>query len=133
MPYSAHFRGSVLRYSTLLGLPAVLLFILGSVLAVDNDLKPIAGDSVDVSVGSFLKALASSDKEQQERASIYLLAISDLGEGKDWCDYRKFKTITLREFVYEYLKKQPAIRRTEKAAPLILEALHASFPCGRPQ
>jgi hypothetical protein len=84
-----------------------------------------------LSVDSFLAALTSPDPAQHERAEVYLLAISDLTESKDWCDYQKFKTVTISNFVFEYIKKQPSIRRNEKAAPLILEALHASFPCGK--
>ena len=116
-----------MRYVTQAGLMAFFLAF-GTPLIGDG-VAPLASDSVNESVASFLSALTSPDHEQRERAGVYLLAIADLGEGKDWCDYRNFKTITLREFVFEYLKKQPAARRNAKVAPLILEALHSAFPC----
>jgi hypothetical protein len=58
-----------------------------------------------------------------------MLGVSDAGEGRDWCDYKRFSTATLQEFIYEFFKKLPERRYNERAATLIQEALKINFPC----
>jgi Rap1a immunity proteins len=93
--------------------------------------QPLSADSVNLTGEAFLNALSSSNQAEVEKAGIYLLGVSETGEGKAWCDHKSFKTITVKEFVFEYFKKQPAARLREKAAPLIEEALRVTFPCRR--
>ena len=95
------------------------------------DEQPITADNVNLTAEAFLNALASNDPEEKEKAGIYLLAVSDASEGTRWCDHASFKTITLREVVYNYLKKQPVARLHARAAPMIEEALNTSLPCRR--
>jgi hypothetical protein len=90
-------------------------------------------DSVDLSAELFFAAYTSKDDSERQRAHLYLLGVQDATEGRLWCDYKTLKTITLREFVFEYFKKQPAARMQERASRVIEDALRSSFPCKRMQ
>jgi hypothetical protein len=89
----------------------------------------IGVDSVGLTADAFRRALTSPDEAVRERAMLYLLGVQDASEGRSWCDYKTLKTITLREFVHEYLKKLPAERARERASAVIEEALNKSFSC----
>jgi hypothetical protein len=120
----------VLRGGPLLAI-IILCGASGWAIAEETPPRPIIGaDNANLTGETFLKALTASP-EESERAGIYLLGVSDAGERKAWCDHRTVKTITVKEFVFEYFKKLPVARLQERAAPLIEEALRASFPCGR--
>lgn len=86
-------------------------------------------DSVDLTVEAFFSALTSSAEEQRRDAMIFLLGVLDATEGRAWCDYRTLKTITLREQVFESLKKVAKQKAKERAATVIVDALAQSFPC----
>jgi Rap1a immunity proteins len=88
-------------------------------------------DSVNLSAESFFAAYTSKDESERQRAHLYLLGVQDATEGKLWCDYKTLKTVTLREFVFEYFKKQPEARMKERASRVIEDALRSSFPCER--
>lgn len=83
-----------------------------------------------MSVDTFYRSFASPDEATRDKADLYLLGVMDLTEGKVWCEYRKFKTVTLREVVGEYIKKLPRHRLSERAAVVIEEALKTELPCG---
>jgi hypothetical protein len=108
----------------------VLCGVPGWAAAEETPVTPLTGDRVNLTGEAFLKGF-TGNPEEREKAAIYLLAISDLGEGKIWCDHKSIKTITAEEFVFAYFRKLSSSRLQEKAAILIEEALHASFPCGR--
>lgn len=92
--------------------------------------QPLTRTSVGVSVDTFYRSFASPDEATRDKADLYLLGVMDLTEGKVWCEYRKFKTVTLREVVGEYIKKLPRHRLGERAAVVIEEALKTELPCG---
>lgn len=89
----------------------------------------ITSDSVSLRGDAFLKSFASTTESERSAASLYFLGVLDTTEGREWCDFKTLKTITLREFVYEYMKKLNENRMNERASVLIAEALHKSFPC----
>jgi len=60
---------------------------------------------------------------------LYLLGVMDTTEGKSWCDYRTFKTITLRERIFEELKKPDDSRLDVRASSVIENILNQRFPC----
>jgi hypothetical protein len=86
-------------------------------------------DSVAMTVDTFRKAFTSPNNTGRELAMMYQLGVQDASEGRTWCDYKQLKSNTLREFVFEYLKKLPVNRNHERASILIEEALKKSFPC----
>lgn len=61
-------------------------------------------DSVNLRAEQFFKSYMSNDVRERENAELYLLGVMDATEGKSWCDYRTFKTITLRERILDDLK-----------------------------
>ena len=91
--------------------------------------KAISVDSINLRADIFFSELNNQSDPARERAQLFLLGVQDATEGKSWCGYRAFKTITLREDIYEYFKKLPPVRLSERASVIIEEALRKNFPC----
>lgn len=89
----------------------------------------ITEDKVNLSGTEFLPEFIHQSPERRSAARLYLLGVLDSTEGKTWCSYNQLKTVTLNEFVFEYLKKLPAERLQARASTLIEEALQNTFPC----
>lgn len=90
---------------------------------------PITEDRVNLTGAEFLPEFVNKSLERRTAARLYLLGVLDSSEGKTWCSYSQLKTVTINEFVFEYLKKQSAEKLKLRASDLIQEALHNSFPC----
>jgi hypothetical protein len=111
--------------------PLVLLAAqVGALPAEPEPVQPLNSDAVNLTGASFLEAYLSPDRDRKEKALLYLLGVQDATEGKSWCSYRQFKTITLQEFVYQHLKGLPPQRLGERASALIEEALKGKAACG---
>jgi hypothetical protein len=106
-----------------------LLVALGGAGATQETPASISADNIGLSGKDFFRVYTSSSKQDSETARLYMLGVSDAGEGRDWCDYKRFSTATLQEFIYEFFKKLPERRYNERAATLIQEALKINFPC----
>ncbi|PUA28869.1 MAG: hypothetical protein B0W54_10675 [Cellvibrio sp. 79] len=93
--------------------------------------QPIAitEDRVNLTGAEFLPEFISKSPERRIAARLYMLGVLDSTEGKVWCSYDQLKTVTINDFVFEYLKKQSAEKLKLRASDLIQEALHNSFPC----
>lgn len=91
--------------------------------------QSLARTSVGASVDTFYRSFSSPDETARDKADLYLLGVMDLTEGRVWCEYRRFKTVTLREVVGEYIRKLPQHRFNERAAVVIEEALKSALPC----
>jgi hypothetical protein len=111
---------------------ALLLALLPSTLLADQAMQmdKITVDSVNLSARLFFKSYMSTDANERRNAELYLLGVMDTTEGKSWCDYRTFKTITLRERIFEELKKPDDSRLDERASSVIENILNQRFPCG---
>ena len=72
-----------------------------------------------------------TDANERKNAELYLLGVLDTTEGKDWCDYRTFKTITLREWMFEEFKKLDNSQLNERASSVIKRILSRRYLCGR--
>lgn len=104
--------------------------LLCSCAAADPDQTAvITEDRVNLSAAEFLPEFISKSPEKRSAARLYLLGVLDSTEGKTWCSYNQLKTATINEFLFEYLKKQPAEKLKTRASTLIEEALHHYFPC----
>lgn len=97
--------------------------------ADQNQAAAITEDRVNLTGAEFLPEFVNKSPERRTAARLYLLGVLDSSEGKTWCSYSQLKTVTINEFVFEYLKKQPAEKLKLRASNLIQEALHNSFPC----
>jgi len=74
-------------------------------------LKSISSDSVNLTVEAFYSLLTSPIEAERQKAEFYLLGVLDATEGRSWCDYHILKTITIREHIFEYLKRLPKHKR----------------------
>lgn len=112
---------------------ALLLQLLPSTLSAAQSLPTdkISVDSVNLSARQFFKSYMSTDANERKNAEVYLLGVMDTTEGKGWCDYRTFKTITLRERVFEEFKKLGNSQLDERASSVIERILSKRYPCGR--
>ena len=111
----------------------LLLPLLSSTLSAEQALPidKITVDSVNLSARQFFKSYMSTDANERTNAELYLLGVMDTTEGKNWCDYRTFKTITLRERIFEEFKKLDASHLDERASSIIERILNRRYPCGR--
>lgn len=95
------------------------------------EVDKITVDSVNLTAQHFFKSYVSNDASERENAELYLLGVMDTTEGKSWCDYRTFKTITLRERIFEEFKKLDRSRFNERASTVIEDILRQRYSCGR--
>lgn len=91
---------------------------------------PMSPHIANLSAADFLSYLQSPDSQQSELASAYLLGVLDSTEGVYWCDYSQFKTVTLREHVFEELKELDDTTLRLRASTVIREILKKRMPCG---
>lgn len=129
----------LVRSGTSRGLaPQILIFVLllallSSTLSADQafQMDKITVDSVNLSARQFFKSYMSADAHERKNAELYLLGVMDTTEGKTWCDYRTFKTITLRGGIFEDFKIIDDSHLDERASSVIVRILNRSYPCGR--
>lgn len=93
--------------------------------------EKINADSINLTAGEFFEAFTSTDIAEREKAKIYLLGVMDATEGNSWCDYRTFKTVTLRERIYVEFKKLPQDQLNQRAAKIIERILSQRYTCER--
>ena len=96
---------------------------------VSNARPAITEDSVNLSADLFLKEFVSQTPHNRSIARLYMLGVMDTTEGKSWCDYKTLSTAAVNEFVFEYMKKLKPDQLNRRAALVIEEALHNTFPC----
>lgn len=80
-------------------------------------------DTYNLSGNDFFKFWVSGHQQDKLRAGIYLLGVEDATENKSWCGYGLFKTLTLNEVVYAFLKTKPREELNGRAADLIVRKL----------
>lgn len=90
-------------------------------------------ENTDISTGEFWEAFSSADPVQRARAEWFLVGVLDATEGVSWCDYRRYKTITIGEAIYDELQRTAAQRHGERAATTIAHVLAKNFACGKKQ
>lgn len=109
--------------------------------ATPSDLQLLARDgitinSVNLTAKQFFKSYTSDHADERRSAELYLLGVMDATEGKSWCDYKTFKSDTLRGRIFEAFKKLESHRLNERASKVIeniLIQLNQYHPCGRHQ
>lgn len=125
--------GLLIPHKTLTRLSMLSLFYTGFICSPAFADLPrattITPDSVNLSAADFLSEFISKSAERSAAARLYLLGVLDSTEGKSWCSYNQIKTVTINEFVFEYLQKQSTEKLKVRASVLIEEALNHHFPC----
>ena len=110
-------------------LGSICLVFLCSCTKAETKSQQISPDTVNLSAKVFLGEFVSQNEESRKAARLYLLGVLEATEGKTWCDYKKFSTATLNEFIFEYLKKRSPLELEQRASTIIEASLNASFPC----
>lgn len=115
----------------LTSLAAILCFmaVQPPVQAQQAPVQHLTPDDVNLSGADFFNLYRGTDRQEKEKAQLYLLGVLDATEGKSWCQYSQLQTITLQEFVFEYFKKLPQEQLTRRASQLIEAAMVKNFPC----
>lgn len=85
-------------------------------------------ETYNLSGNEFFRFWVSSNKQDKLRAGIYLLGIEDATENKLWCGYDLFKSLTLNEIIYSFLKNKTREELNVRAADVIVEKL-MEYPC----
>ena len=91
----------------------------------------ITTNSVNLSAQGFFNSYISKSPKDRERAELYLLGVMDSAEGESWCDYKTFKTTTLRERIFEGFKNIKKNKLGNRASTVIKEILNQRYPCRR--
>lgn len=110
-----------------------LLVLLSSSVCVpaSAETDQITVDSVNLRADQFIQSYMGNDANERRSAELYLLGVMDATEGKFWCDYRTFKTVTLRERIFEELKKLDNHLLNRRASKVIEDILSRRYPCDR--
>ncbi len=125
MPFSNHstINGIIFSFS-------LCWLVMGPASAQKLDQLTFANNNlVNVSGQDFYRFLRSKDPQEKERAQLYMVGVWDSTEGKTWCEFSHYKSITLQETVHGYFKRLPEARLGERASHLIEEALVKNHPC----
>ena len=117
-------RGRVTALLLVLSSPAVCA-------AASAQTAQLTVDSVNLSAEHFFQSYMSNDANERRHAELYLLGVMDATEGKSWCDYRTFKTATLRERIFEEFKKLDDGLLNRRASNVIEDILSRRYPCDR--
>jgi hypothetical protein len=86
-------------------------------------------DNINLTAEDFFSAYMSSAVEQRRYAELYLLGVLDATEGLAWCDYRRFKTVTVGEEIFSGFKALDPSKQKARAAHVIVGILSRQFPC----
>lgn len=86
-------------------------------------------NSVNLTAKDFFAAYISESADDRKNAELYLLGVMDATEGKSWCDYKTYKTITLRERIFISFKNLESNQLSERAAKVIENILSQRYPC----
>lgn len=87
----------------------------------------------DLSGLDFFATYSSKNVNERRLAEMYLLGVMDATEGKGWCSYKAFKTITIDEAIYTGFKKLDKSQLEVRASTIINQILSSKFRCGAPQ
>jgi hypothetical protein len=83
----------------------------------------------NLTVKNFWSTYTSESAEVRRYAEMYMLGVVDAAEGKSWCSYRNFKTITISEAILSGLEPLVEVKKNERAAYVITDILSKKFPC----
>lgn len=85
--------------------------------------------AIELPAEKFFSAYTSKNIADRRYAEVYLLGALEATEGISWCSYRRFKTGTIAESIFEGFKKLNEIEKNKRAAKVIISILSRDFPC----
>ena len=94
-----------------------------------RSVQKLTVDSVNLTAKDFFAAYISESADDRKNAELYLLGVMDATEGKSWCDYKTYKTITLRERIFISFNNLESNQLSERAAKVIENILSQRYPC----
>ena len=122
------------RHQLAIALPILLLSICIQSQAVESSSvfaksEVISIDSTSLSAEAFWRSYTSSVQADKYAARYYLLGVLDATEGKSWCSYQQFKTISLRDYLNGYFSKLTQSQLQQRASLVIEAALIELSAC----
>lgn len=93
------------------------------------DNQSIVIENTNLKAREYMDALMSKSLNERRYAELYLLGVLDATEGRAWCDYQKYKTITIDETLFVEFKKLSDRDLDDRAARVITKILSKKFPC----
>ncbi|MEH8016197.1 hypothetical protein MN202_03030 [Rheinheimera muenzenbergensis] len=121
-------------YQLVIAVPLLLLSIFTPSHAVESPSvfeksEIISIDSNNLSAEAFWRSYTSSVQTDKYAARHYLLGVMDATEGKTWCSYQQFKTISLRDYLNGYFSKLTKSQLQQRASSVIEVALIELSAC----
>jgi hypothetical protein len=86
-------------------------------------------DSNNLSAEAFWQAYTSNLQADKYAARHYLLGVLDATEGKTWCSYQQFKTLSLRDYLNGYFNRLTKSQLQQRASSVIEAALIELSAC----
>jgi len=83
----------------------------------------------NISLKNFLVSYNSENSREDDALYAFFLGMFDATEGKEWCGYKVYKTITILERIHLGFKKLDQSRYDERAAYVITGFLENEIPC----
>ncbi|MBU0854578.1 MAG: hypothetical protein KKF76_19665 [Gammaproteobacteria bacterium] len=122
------------RYQLVIAVPLLLLSIFPTSHAVESPSvfeksELISIDSNNLSAEAFWRSYTSTLQADKYAARYYLLGVMDATEGKTWCSYQQFKTISLRDYLNGYFNKLTESQLQQRASSVIEAALIELSAC----
>ena len=122
------------RYQLIIAVPMLLLSLFTPVHAVESPSVfersgLISIDSNNLSAEAFWQAYTSPLRADKYAARYYLLGVMDATEGKTWCSYQQFKTLSLRDYLNGYFNKLTKSQLQQRASSVIEAALIELSAC----
>ena len=122
------------RYQLIIAVPMLLLSLFTPVHAVESPSvseksELISIDSNNLSAEDFWRAYTSPLQADKYAARYYLLGVMDATEGKAWCSYQQFKTLSLRDYLKGYFNKLTKSQLQQRASSVIEAALIELSAC----
>ena len=122
------------HYKLVIAVPLLLLSIFTPGHAIESSSafeksELISIDSNNLSAETFWQAYTSKLPADKYAARHYLLGVMDATEGKTWCSYQQFKTLSLRDYLNGYFNKLTESQLQQRASSVIEAALIELSAC----
>ena len=122
------------RYQLVIAVPLLLLSTFrqghaGETPTVFEKPEIISIHSNNLSAEMFWRAYTSNLHADKYAARHYLLGVMDATEGKTWCSYQQFKTLSLRDYLNGYFNKLAESQLQQRASSVIEAALIELSAC----
>ncbi len=98
-------------------------------LGQQNSMQSLMIENTHLTAKKYFDSLMKGSMDDRRYAEMYLTGVLDASEGVSWCDYKRYKTITIDETLFVAFQKLPDARQSERASSVIVSILKDNFPC----